>query len=334
MADNAPVIPASTTPAAHASEEADALHDASRSALLIAGFYFGLATVYITVSGRLASTLSGSVESLARIEEIKGVLFVALTAVALLFWSRFVLRRAAREMARRDRALRLLDRQALAGTMASAIAHDSNNALTVAQSNTQVLLRSSGLRPEDREIVEDVSLAVDRLVQLMKRLRDIGSPKRLKTVAEFDLSEEVRAVVEQLRKHPNVGTATLQLLAPAPVPLQGYRLLIGESLTNLVLNATDAAGPRAMIHVEVTRVDGCPVLRVDDNGPGVADALRPQLFKPFFTTKRDGTGLGLSSVASCAADHGGRVEVGRSPLGGARFEVWLPGAPAATVAAA
>ena len=76
------------------------------------------------------------------------------------------------------------------------------------------------------------------------------------------------------------------------------------------------------------------VLDIDDNGPGIPDAIRPTLFDPYVTTKSDGTGLGLAIVKKVVVEHGGSVSVDASPLGGARFRIRLPaaGTPAGSLA--
>jgi hypothetical protein len=66
------------------------------------------------------------------------------------------------------------------------------------------------------------------------------------------------------------------------------------------------------------------VAAIEDQGPGFSKEAKASLFDPFFTTKEKGTGLGMSIVSNIVASHKGRVEVGNSPLGGAKVEVWLP----------
>ena len=66
------------------------------------------------------------------------------------------------------------------------------------------------------------------------------------------------------------------------------------------------------------------VLTVDDDGPGIPVAVKEALFDPYVTTKRDGTGLGLSIVKKIIVDHGGTIDTGWSPLGGARFSIVIP----------
>ena len=68
----------------------------------------------------------------------------------------------------------------------------------------------------------------------------------------------------------------------------------------------------------------CIIVYVDDSGPGLSEEAKEKLFEPFFTTKPDGTGLGLPTTRKIIEGHGGSVEIGTSPAGGARFTVRLP----------
>jgi signal transduction histidine kinase len=101
---------------------------------------------------------------------------------------------------------------------------------------------------------------------------------------------------------------------------------LNDILTNLVVNALDAAPRGGRVQMGVTRKDGKGLLVVEDDGPGVPSALREKILQPFFTTKTQGTGLGLAIVARRASDVGGKLEF-ESPVNngrGTRFLVWLP----------
>jgi signal transduction histidine kinase len=103
-----------------------------------------------------------------------------------------------------------------------------------------------------------------------------------------------------------------------------------QVLINLITNAVHAiegAGATGGRVVVRARGDGAAVtIEVADSGPGVADADREKIFEPFFTTKPDGkgTGLGLPIVRNIIEQHGGRIAIARSDLGGAAFRVTLP----------
>ena len=100
-------------------------------------------------------------------------------------------------------------------------------------------------------------------------------------------------------------------------------------LLNLLNNAREALGTKGAIRVSTALMaDGRVRLSVADDGPGIPPEIQPRIFVPFFTTKEEGTGLGLSVSYRIVRDHGGRLEVTSEPGAGAAFTVDLPAAPA------
>jgi len=93
---------------------------------------------------------------------------------------------------------------------------------------------------------------------------------------------------------------------------------------NLILTAAVAAGEGGRVEVRLRREHGDAVLEVHDNGSGVPEESREKIFEPFYTTKPEGTGLGLLAARMGAEEHGGSIVVGDSDLGGAAFRVRLP----------
>ena len=111
--------------------------------------------------------------------------------------------------------------------------------------------------------------------------------------------------------------------------------MIEQVLVNLITNACQAMeGVEGAKLLEIASAvqDGRIVLRVSDSGPGVPPSLREKVFDPFFTTRKEGSGIGLSFSHRIVADHGGSVRVDTSRWGGAEFRIELPaareGAPA------
>ena len=91
------------------------------------------------------------------------------------------------------------------------------------------------------------------------------------------------------------------------------------------MRRTAAAPPQIVDPVRRRRRgEACCASRVTDNGPGVPPALRERVFQPFFTMKRNGTGLGLALVQKIIVFHNGRIAVGAAPQGGASFQITLP----------
>src|SRR5262249_54497064 len=112
-------------------------------------------------------------------------------------------------------------------------------------------------------------------------------------------------------------------LAPLP-PVPADPDLLARALGNLVANAIEAMPEGGTLRLR-TREDGDGVaVEVEDTGRGLPAEAQAGLFVPYKTTKPGGTGLGLAIVQSIVSDHGGRVEVGSGPEGGARFTIVLP----------
>jgi C4-dicarboxylate-specific signal transduction histidine kinase len=105
------------------------------------------------------------------------------------------------------------------------------------------------------------------------------------------------------------------------------RSLITQVMMNLITNAAQAMeetpGPR-VIGVSSAARDGRIVICVSDSGPGVPPALREKVFNPFYTTRKEGYGIGLSFSHRVISDHGGTLKVDTSRWGGAEFRIELP----------
>lgn len=108
--------------------------------------------------------------------------------------------------------------------------------------------------------------------------------------------------------------------------ISGDQDQLRQVFMNLALNALDAAGAGGEVRISCKQEPGSGpvVVAVDDTGPGVAKEVSERIFEPFFTTKAQGSGLGLPITNAIVNQHGGRIEVSKGPLGGARFSVVLP----------
>jgi signal transduction histidine kinase len=103
--------------------------------------------------------------------------------------------------------------------------------------------------------------------------------------------------------------------------------LIEEVLLNLITNAADAMkdmGTGKRIEIATSRLKDLLVIQVSDSGPGIPFHLRDKIFDPFYTTKTDSSGIGLSISHRIVTDHGGSIDIGTSKWGGAEFKVNIP----------
>ena len=222
----------------------------------------------------------------------------------------------------RDRLIRL-ESLATLGQVAGEVAHRIKGPLTTIRVNAEVL----GLRPtfqEDpktqRELAE-IQTAVERCKGILKDLLDLGRIEEIDFSRE-DLRDPVRsalkAVAPQFRAK---GAAPSVSLPDREMPIRADRSLIHEAVGNVLHNAAAAITQGGAITVTATTLERrdswwprSPVRRVhrvivSDNGAGVERRNLENAFKPFFTTKEEGTGLGLSTTLRIMEKHGGTVRL-------------------------
>ena len=114
------------------------------------------------------------------------------------------------------------------------------------------------------------------------------------------------------------------MIATAGACVTGDETLLRRAFTNLLRNAADAVEPGGRVRVSSRSGRGEVLVFVDDDGPGLPEEELERIFIPFVSGKAHGTGLGLALTRKVVVHHGGRIRAGRSPLGGARFELALP----------
>ncbi len=222
-----------------------------------------------------------------------------------------------------DAVLTRHQRLAALGEMAATLAHQIRTPLSSAllyASNAA----NAGLAPARRD--ELLGRAIGCLHNLEQLVSDMlgfarGAAASNAPVALADIAMAVTNSTPALvREGQRLNVAT----PPASAVVCGSREALVGAVLNLVTNALQAAGPNATVDVE-SRLDGqMAEIRVTDNGPGVPAAIRQRIFEPFFTSRPDGTGLGLAVVRSVAEAHGGDIRLDSSDGTGARFVLRLP----------
>lgn len=298
-------------------------------ALALSAGYALLCGSYIVLSGRFAAQHASDVWDLAQIELLKGLGFVAATALVFFGFAWILLHRLAdrqRLVLSQRRALLAADRRALAGLFSASVAHDINNVLTVANAHVEQL--GPQAPPERRgPALDALRGALTNLGGLAKRMvaleRGHGEERR----EPVDLARVAREAVAFAVRHPRVRGCRVSVAAVRPIVVRANAIALGRVALNLLLNAADATGGKGRIELRVLADGETARLEVHDDGPGVPPELHACIFDGFVTTKADGCGLGLLSVRVIVAEHGGSVTLGESDLGGALFTVLLPAEP-------
>jgi signal transduction histidine kinase len=242
--------------------------------------------------------------------------------------------RTAREAHEQRLQLTHLSRVAMLGEMSGGLAHELNQPLTAILSNAQAahqfIVNKAIDDAEILEILRDIIAAEQRAGEVISRLRALF--KRGQALMErLDANEVVREVVRLARG--DLATRSIEAalqLAPKLPAIQGDRIQLQQVMLNLILNAAEAmAAVRSeerRLTVRTSAVDGQVRISFADQGPGFAADMHEELFEPYYTTKPQGLGLGLSISRSIIDAHGGQLWGVAQPGRGATFHIELPSA--------
>lgn len=226
------------------------------------------------------------------------------------------------------------------------LAHEIKNPLMPIQLSVQECHRRyAGDDKEYRRILQTTLEVVEEEVGTLRRLvGEFSSFARLPQaeLAKADLTDFLRDQQNHFTARSRgtdeettlLGRVNLQFAIPdKPLPTYLDREMFHRVLVNIVQNAAQALrdakgknhqGALGTIEVSLRSDASSLIVDIDDDGPGIAESVRDQIFDPYVTTKHDGTGLGLTIVKKIIVDHGGTIDALVSPLGGARFEIRLP----------
>ncbi len=226
------------------------------------------------------------------------------------------------------------ERLATIGTLAASVAHEINNPIAFVQSNLN-RLEELWRKPEASEDVEEILLecreGTERVRGIVSDLLSLARRGDGRT-DEVDLHEVIASVLPVVRKFARYRAALVTELRGVP-KLRGDGRLLGQVVLNLVMNSLQAIPEghleRNRVHISTWFEDGSAWLAVSDTGPGIPEEHRARIFDPFFTSKQDGTGLGLAVTQQIVLRHHGRIHV-ESDDTGTRMRVEFPEAALAS----
>lgn len=219
----------------------------------------------------------------------------------------------------------------IARDLTRVLTHELMNSLTPVTSLAQSAARLAAALPpspvasEVQQSIGAVARRADGLMQFVARYREVTRMPNVQR-SRVSLSELVHELQALFNAEWQTRSVTLVCtIAPPGIEAELDRQLIPQTLINLLRNAAQAAvnhapTPTVALHIGTT-LSGRLTIDVEDNGPGVPSNLREDIFLPFFTTKADGSGIGLCLAKQVVVAHGGAVRVETSRLGGARFRL-------------
>lgn len=217
---------------------------------------------------------------------------------------------------------------AMVGKLAAGMAHSIRNPLTSVKMRLFSLERTLALSDTQGDDFKVISEEIDQIDTIVQNFLEFSRPPKLK-MQQVSPSEVVDLVVQLLRRRLAANNVTISVERLRPLPeIQADPEQLKEVLVNLVVNACEAmtAGGAIRITEELQRSDNRQqvVIRLQDEGPGIPEALKDRVFQPFFTTKEEGTGLGLSIAARIIEEHGGWLSLNSREGQGTAFTITLP----------
>jgi two-component system NtrC family sensor kinase len=217
--------------------------------------------------------------------------------------------------------------------LSASIAHEIRNPITAAKSLVQQMEEDPGAS-ENVEYARVALAELERVERSVSHLLRFARDEELR-FAELQLADVVDSALETFRDRLARSGIALERRLDCAGALHGDAEKLRRVAINLVANAVEAleqAGtrdPRVAVEVGENLAGSQVWLRVSDNGPGIDPEARSRLFSPFYTSKQEGTGLGLALSQKLVEGHGGSIEVASEPGAGAAFLVTLPKAPPA-----
>ncbi|HNQ93289.1 MAG TPA: response regulator [Anaerolineales bacterium] len=234
------------------------------------------------------------------------------------------LREYVRRVEESQQALLRAEKMAAAGRLTASIAHEVNNPLQSVQ-NCLHLAGHEDVPPEKRREYFDLARTeLDRLMKTMQRMLDFYRPGASR-VEEVDILELLKHVINLTSQQ--LGQRNIQMITDLPESLPMIYVVSGQIqqiFFNLILNALDAMPMGGELKISARPKNRGIELIFADNGPGIPETQRNNIFEPFFSTKDGGTGLGLTVSYNIVTAHGGTLDLVDRKEPGACFRLFLP----------
>jgi signal transduction histidine kinase len=243
-------------------------------------------------------------------------------------------RRKFSEVQARQRMAELahVNRFSTAGELTASIAHEINQPLgailTNAETADAILQSSNPDIAELKDIVKDILQDDRRAGEVIRRMRSLlkKAPFEVKNI---DLNDLVRETVEFLSALAIARKVELvSVITPDALPILGDRIQLQQVILNLVVNGIDAMrdtpSENRMISIRTSRIENFAQLSVSDRGSGIPEDKLKEVFEPFFTSKAEGMGMGLSIARTIIEAHHGLISANNRDHGGATFRIELP----------
>jgi len=236
-----------------------------------------------------------------------------------------------RDISRRvemEKRMREAERMAYVGHITTSLSHEIRNPLSAVKMNLQILSKNAQMSANDRRRADISVREVIRLERILAELLDFAKPVQME-FRQCNVNQLISSLMELISIRLKEEGLRAYLALDRKMPdseMDGEK--IGQALMNLLINAIEASPKGGRIRIKSKYHNNAAIKKIEigimDEGTGVPEALSKEIFKPFFTTKTKGTGLGLANVKRIIEAHNGWIEAGNQKPRGAVFRVLLP----------
>ena len=222
-----------------------------------------------------------------------------------------------REMARAEHLATL-------GELAAGLAHEIRNPLAGIAGVVDIMGKELPANSASRAVIGDVHREILHIQAILNDLLSYARP-RPPAFHPANLNTTVEQALLLVRQQVLTKPIEISFEANPSLPMVEHDpALIQQVVLNLAMNGIQAISGKGLVRVVLDEDQEYALVRVSDTGRGIPSEALPRIFKPFFTTRSEGTGLGLSLANSIVQSHGGRIEVSSTPGKGSQFKIWIP----------
>lgn len=242
--------------------------------------------------------------------------------------------RRERERSRREALQHQLnesERLASIGRMAAGVAHEVRTPLGSIQGAAEILAEDYPSDHPRRPFFDILTQETGRLKAVVQDFLDMGRPISVMP-GMWTLRKAAASAWQSVASEAEKAGVQLSTDVQEKCQVWADELRLHQALGNLLRNAIQASPPGGVVRIAAGAEDGGCRITVEDEGPGLPPGDGQRIFEPFYTRRKEGTGLGLALVRQIAEAHGGWVHGESRPEGGARFVLWFPSPPAAASA--
>ncbi len=202
---------------------------------------------------------------------------------------------------------------------AAGLAHETRNPLNLIRGMAQMISQTPSTTAEVKERTQQITNEVDRVTNQLNDFINYSKPRETR-MTPVDLEAICRDVMRTLA--PDIEDKSIRWVITGPsLIVDADEQMLRQVLFNLLLNATQAVEEGGRIQIRMTPNTQVATLEIEDDGPGIAASIQPEIFKPYFTSNEKGTGLGLAIVHQIALAHDWEIDYFDATPQGAGFRI-------------